>query len=462
MNKYFSLLSLLFSILILGNLKFALAYIIDDLKVDEKNLCSNPAKYVCDENINSSLTNNKRSENQFNLIEQNAQKDPKVQKFISENSKKGGAYCFELEDNDDYNECAKLRYAIMEKNLFTKKRKDVALELFKKAKYSILKVLEKREQSLASFGMSSSKENLLKMISEIKEAQLHFSSTDHLNLSYNAAARSRGLDSDEVWYRFLGQYAKTTNTIFLEGLIINAEYNPEALYRTLLHELSHFIDPSSKFRKDSKFSQNPFQRELMCLKREDSSYAQTGNAECFEKIGKKYRSKDPKFSDAVNLTAKFIRINPDVGWSSPRFPPDENECQLGQLGEAFSDWLASEAYLVDNPIVEFESMEGIYEKNGHRIVDIRQRFQLLPHLLESVASFCSHSNLEREILWTREKQKGIHPMSTDRLNAIMLAHPKIKEALGCSSAEIYQLQNLNENPLPQGFVYCGAELSRNK
>lgn len=430
----------------------------DHNSVNAKALCHNPAPYICNENLNPNILDDKRSENQFKRIVENAKKDPKLLNFIKQKSGSAKVECLELEDSDDYMDCVKLRYKIMEEQFFTKKRKQIALGLFQKAKLSLLTVIEKKYLSLQAIGMKTSKKTLLQMKKEIEEATLYFGSPNHQDISYNASARNRGHDSDEILYQILGPYAETTNTVFLEGVILNAEYNPEALYRTFLHEISHFIDPSEKFREDENYSNNPFQRELQCLKRKDSSFAQAGDATCFEKIGNKYKSKNSVFSEEAKLTAKLNRENPDVGWSSPNFPPNEEVCQSGQLGEAFSDWLATEGYLINNPLSNIQAMDGISESNGVRTINLQERFRLFPDLLESVAGFCSQYHLETEISWSREKQKGIHPRSTDRLNAIMLAHPKVKQALGCSPSEMDNLQSLDGEQLEQGSVYCGKQL----
>ena len=429
--------------------------------VEESELCSNPAKYICDKSLNPSIAEDENAQKLFDQIERDADKNKKVRDYILEKSKGSAEKCLEL-DMKHFVNCVKLRNQIMSERIYTEARKKTAQELFSKAKTAMIEVLEKRARTLEAMGLQGARSNLNKMKDEINEAQLflgEFGSDDiGSKLSYNATAVSEVQESPERWYHFLtrGRY---TNTVFLGGIILHADANPQNLYFTLLHELSHFID-LRKFRGGDDYTGHPFQNELMCLKRDDSASAKNGDYECFETVALKYKNKNSDFSRQVQSTAKDVRNNPDVEWQSPDFPKGETKCQMGQLGEMFADWMATEVFVRAQQLPSVASKTGLYQRNNQRIINLQERFAEIPNITEQVAFFCRGYHLEQryEERTREEKRKDSHPADEDRLNGILLAHPLIKFSLGCSPQNVNNLGNLKDPTLEKGRVYCGGHL----
>lgn len=427
--------------------------------VEESQLCTNPAKYVCDKSINLNVSKIERARDSFDEILRDADKDPRMKSYISQKSNGKAKRCSQL-DIQDYTSCVSLRNPVISDKVYTEGRRKGAQDLFSKAKKSIIQVLEKRERILEAKGEYEAKENIERMKNEINEAQLFFGglSSDDLRteLKFNAVASDLIPKSQQKWSDFLTG-ARFNNTVYLEGLILQADSSPESLYFTLLHELSHFID-LGKFRGGDKYIEHPFKRELNCLKREDSSNAQTGDFACFEDIAKKYESMNPELSKQALRTANNIKSNPDVSWRCPHLPKGESRCQMGQLGEAFADWMATEAFVEDQKLSAIDNKIGIYQRNGIRVIDIQERMKQVPDISKQIASYCSVYQIDQSIGWTRDRQRGTHPMSEDRLNGILLAHPLVKSALGCTSKYLNNLREIARPVLKDGRVYCGKKL----
>ena len=79
-------------------------------------------------------------------------------------------------------------------------------------------------------------------------------------------------------------------------------------------------------------------------------------------------------------------------------------------------------------------------------------------MTERIASYCSGYYLDKKYDLNRETNRASHPVDEDRLNGIMLVHPRIKFALGCTPAQVDNLRDLNREPRQQGRVYCGGHL----
>jgi hypothetical protein len=356
-------------------------------------------------------------------------------------------------------ECIKLRNQVLSKKLFTKERKDEAKIIFKKAKKAILKILNQRLTSLESMNLEESRSSLEKMIEKIKEVEIFFGRYGSDNrgnkITYNASAMKLVHESKRKWHDI---YTKNylRDTVYIQGMILNIDKNPDAIYRTILHELSHFVDPGN-FKSHTKESKNPFQREIKCLRRDDSAQVKPGDANCFEKLASKYEKSNPEYATQARETASFIRENPDESWVSPSTPKGEKGCQMGQMTEAFSDWLSIDAYMesIDHSVLNLQA--GVYRKGNQRIINIKERFSEIPKLLDMASTLCAF--YQNEEISGENEDIDSHPLYKNRLNAILLAHPTTKSALGCSSKTTYFINDLESPKIKEGKVSCWDTLN---
>lgn len=411
-------------------------------EVEESALCANPAKYICQPSLNPYLNQEDRARKLFYQLNNASENDPSVKKYIASKTKKKNTNCFEL-DKESYQECLRLRNIPLSKALYTRERVDKSQALFEQAKVAIITALEKREKAVRELRIEDTLPILEEMKAAVAKSTLIFGSLDS-EQDYNAyAVRSRKLDHFPVR---------------LEGSILRVDDNPESLIVTFLHELSHHVGSYLPSIKKAADARSPFNKELQCLRRIDSVAAKSGDSDCIFRMAYKYEKSNPPLAEELFSVGNQVRLLPGAEWKMPTLPINEGLCQKGQVDEAFSDFLATEAMMNLEKLPPPDSLVGISSSNGQKIINVRQRMSLIPNFIKKLALHCADYQYEQTHPRTDYSIKDSHPSSEDRLNGIFLAHPLVKMALGCSSNNVHNLRDLNQPPLTSGKVYCGMHL----
>lgn len=92
---------------------------------------------------------------------------------------------------------------------------------------------------------------------------------------------------------------------------------------------------------------------------------------------------------------------------------DEEFCPARYVDEALSDWMMTE--VLPMYVAKFKLSKEQYRvgySNAHRTV-------------------CTSSEAEKKSDWGEEESE--HPLTSDRINRMLLAHPKVREQMGCKS-----------------------------
>lgn len=380
-------------------------------EVSEKRLCTEPGWYLCD-----------KARNRYarQLREARADFESKVKE-------------------------AKGSREALSKTIYTEPRKRIAAALFERAKKAITAVLERRLANAKALGIGYSQSTLKTMLARVKAVQLRVAPhKESEQPEFNAHARYYDLDG------------KLTDIVHIEGLVLLADRNPQALFRTLLHELGHFTDPT-----EHEMKEYPFRDETACLQRKDSARAKLADPSCFEKLATAVKDSDAETAEKFDAIAERYRENPYAIPAQPettdRFDLEHGTCQRSQISEAFADWIAAESYFdyARANGLPTDSNTGIVVKpDGKRMIDLNARGALLEPLLDLVSNQCE-GYFEAAVA---SKNHDQHPASHHRVDGILLAHPYAKQLLGCSGPYLSEVRSPFQLSLDSGRAHCGDAL----
>ncbi|MCM2277738.1 MAG: hypothetical protein NDJ89_06650 [Oligoflexia bacterium] len=173
---------------------------------------------------------------------------------------------------------------------------------------------------------------------------------------------------------------------------------PEELEFTLLHELGHLL-----FRDYPKAL-------AACLGSPESVAAQASDRACLKRASLATRVSHPEFSYKLLQADTYYDTLPHFDWTPDDWPEDVPNCQHSQHMEAYADFIAAEAF-------------------GPRLARLPKADQLRA-AQGFVAGRC-RAYLEE--LENPPVPLDGHPAEEARINRIVLAHPAIRAAFGCSS-----------------------------
>ncbi|MEY4616254.1 MAG: hypothetical protein RJB66_1214 [Pseudomonadota bacterium] len=419
---------------------------------DRTEFCSDPSKILCDERYNPLMIKTKEAETNFDLLKRKIEGTQKIKNYIASQSAGELQRCSQLK-LDAWRKCQSLIEDQLEKELYSPQRKQRAREIFLQARSSIVAVLKEKKKQIEQSGPSESLPTINQMIESVEETEIHFGPFIEKDpTTFNVSLKAMIPSKAQKWAESdLDQNYR--NTLYLEGMILYADEAPEALLAAFVGELAHIVGPgSSRFSINKASPRNPFLTELNCLKSKVSINAQPGDANCYQKLAQKYKSIDPRKAESLNATAQNINRNPEMAWSSPILDTTE-KCQMGQTDEAFTDWLATEAFALQ----DINSPEGLNKEKASinkSLILLQEQLVSSKRILGFIARRCNNLPIEKN-----EDLKGDSRLKAlDQLNSILLNHPKIRTTIGCEPTQRPTVPTANnqESPKPS---YCGHQLN---
>lgn len=253
----------------------------------------------------------------------------------------------------------------------------------------------------------------------------------------------------------------------------------DSLALIIAHELGHSIDPcttlltlskSEKIEVNSMFkvpdtdafdyanteegqqkavpamkaSAFPFNKTVACLTGEQSVSADTPNVkEGFQKIRRALQAMEASGGQdrpEVKVYQEILNKADD-----PDTIAKLERCGSGsQVREAFADWIATEAeasrYDKEGPPARkrvlhstaFFAAIGCYSNELNKQVDLLQQCALVKEPPQNpYAAYGSYGSYGTGGGASSDEGADPHPFDADRMDKVFLAHPKIREALGC-------------------------------
>lgn len=443
------------------------------LPISLRGLCENPAQYLCNKSYNGPrLEEDARSRASFKeQIEKADRENVAYQEYLRRHKVKN---CLPLEVQK-WRECKEIRDEFLKKRLFTDERIRKTNEVFSKAKESMIGVLEGYLRRWSSQMPESRRSGLSVALGKMRSAKAHYGTHSQLDdVGYNMEASDYDANFDR------------NPTVIVSGMILLSDTCPACLYFRMLHELSHLVDPCALGikRGDRDYSAHPFSRELRCLHRSDSVGAHRESISCYENVEQKARELNVVVPSGVKTALKSYRDSSDSTCAmEDHFPTWDNRlkqidgvpCHEPQVGEAFADWMATEALSVD--LYGHRELSGIPERDKSDIFTgalVRSRsWDVLTNAATWLCSGYEPTGSRPEREKARREHAGSHPRAEDRVNAILFANPIIKDSVGCprqyvvddetlsdpwySNSRIDKdfRQNAEEEGLP---FYCGQHL----
>lgn len=385
--------------------------------------CKNPSTYLCDEKLNPSVSSISKAFQEFKQIENMAINDPSVVGFHND-----GKICGKFEyGRKEWTECKSQIENMMAPKIYTKDRTEAARQIFLQAKKDLQSFLTQYSSRNSQSAMEA--KVLEEMISTLDKITLKLGNqtTPFFNLS--------------GWNAFY-QSISVEKKMHLEGTVLLADNAPDTLYAIVLHELGHAISPVGDFYFPNYIG-SPFLSQISCLKNEKSIGAKSTDIECVEKYRKDEGKNDPILSDIINRAKK----NPD---NSYFVPPS---CQNGQLNEAFADLIASEVYWLKKK----NTISNLTEVPNRSTGELLPSKEIL-QIFNGVLLFCT--SIKKQNGETRQERKDPHPLASERMDYILLAHPLSMKLLGCSDKLMISNDgNIAADLIPNnGKLYCGSNM----
>jgi len=292
--------------------------------------------------------------------------------------------------------------------------KSISTRFFTEQSWNILqKVFKKVQFDLVHYITHKTKPGAVAndMILAIKNAQLNYG-LSKLDTEFNFES-----------YQLMGN-------VYTQGhILLSSDKN--LLYFIFAHELAHTIDPCSIDQYNQMYTGNPFQRVLHCLHRKDTTHVKRASTQCFKSFIRNREEKGIKVSAfTTSALESYEKGSVCAMIGIPDLNQGETGCDNNQINEVFADWLATE--------VLFESINAQnIEKN-----------------LSSAVSFLCHTNytlenLKRELQFSHS-QGATHLNFLDRMNSLILNHPKYREHFQCYDSttlikgKIPRLQSIDE------------------
>lgn len=203
-----------------------------------------------------------------------------------------------------------------------------------------------------------------------------------------------------------------------------------SLFPIVAHELSHSIDPCSSISK-IKPSEYPFNDTLKCLSGNDSVNARNGDNK-MTIAARLAELKDLRDSGgAGSEQARRLKLEiAELNRENENKSAERCGSSGSQLQEAFSDWMATEAFAEGLPDNETSARKAAFEGTG--LFASLGCYQPPPAKLKAAMSECTEMFPEPEDMGPSD---NTHPFSSSRVNRIYMVHPKIKNALGCTQQE---------------------------
>jgi hypothetical protein len=482
----------------------------DDQFATEQDLCTKPAKYVCDTRINPAAKANIES------VLLTKMRHPEIQKYVRTHikipkasyahlsiqcdklSKKEAAdNCIELQQKlkrtKDYLQCQDLNSSwALAKNAqtrssneqhcwdmvvkaieteYTPARRKKAEAIFESAKEKIIGFLKKRRTLLETIEFNANKTEAMSeldhMIKRLHSAKVDTSAPE-INIPKVIKLQSDiGEIPADLLIRDGALTDVTTKTTRLNFYVSLVEEFPDVVTAVLLHELAHVMiykkvqaiadDESAEQKYDIESinkSGFPFREERRCFKRRDSISPATADVACLKsKLG---ALKSVEIPDAIKEYMKALESDSDrlpIAWSQGVF----DECRASQVFEAFADWIATEVFWENHPLALVE-----LPKSGG-LLNVSRIFRDNPEAFATVVSMCADLKLIRQGLLPYDSastsdELDDHPKSEDRISKIFFAHPKAKSALGCRRKFTNRIKTLSDPVKEDVPAYCSSAL----
>jgi hypothetical protein len=152
-----------------------------------------------------------------------------------------------------------------------------------------------------------------------------------------------------------------------------------------------------------------------CYCQSTMSYIDSGKQVCFENLALKYSKNSPDKAAALKALSTIIKKNKDIGYENPKLELEEEEqCQMGQLDESFSDFMAIESYILE----ESDPLEQVRAstKFSANFIDLKRQLEIMPSIAKTISFFC--------ITMTERERSAFdyydsHPYTKDRLNCYL-------------------------------------------
>mgnify|MGYP001583829407 CR=1 FL=1 len=409
------------------------------LSWNQERVCNNPAKYICNKNINPAVDTLHRTYNNLKTSLANAERDLSSSGVCSPSCRSA----------------AERRVAQGQggtEGAYSERRTNSAKQIFNRALGRITTMLRNKFPAEAS--------TLIQLLPA--RDSLHFANQN----------------------RKMGQLEWNAHSSLTEGvtlgsmvMLVDNSNGEKILEQILTHEIAHMIDPCN-FEKLKKIRPNiyatyPLAGVAQCLSRSDGlgaymkvdpndgnmqgHYIGTARRQIENRPGNIFSpdSEDKKkehiktwlqdFNETTRATPSCMGIsNAYAGANS------EREFKQPQGGEAMADWLATES-LAD----------------GLSLPTADDPQSVLSNFAPYISLMCQYYDQEKQCdlgahqeLVMGRKNKDEHNLAVDRINRIFFANPKFNRALGCAS----RTQEINANSAPVGArgqgrtVYCPSSV----
>lgn len=308
-------------------------------------------------------------------------------------------------------------------------------KLFVEAKGHIVKMLEGRRNS-------ANAKDINQMIAQVKAVQMKSLSVP---IEWEELAM-QGCEAPNAYY------TPGENTVTLCPQILN--YPDGGLYSVIAHELGHSIDSCNVANhpeqgKEIYPDKNPLKGVLSCLQSAQSIGAKVPSKDDLEKRIEEERDEllaemkemgdaeggEDNFTDGTE--AMFADRISEVG----QFYDSQKHCASfigsGHMQEAFSDWIATQAVTAKIKGMKESSKAKEFAFSSQAIflgLDCQNIKQVTMDRVKAAAGkACSaledYENYLQEA--DADDDYSSHPKASDRVNKIMMADPKMREALGC-------------------------------
>lgn len=281
--------------------------------------------------------------------------------------------------------------------LYTPERKAKARDLFERARTLALEILSAKA--------APGSEHLAPLQASLAQARLAMEPAD--------------FEAQPAELLQFNAHTFADRTIFIDGLILLADQNPDALFQVIAHEMGHVVGPTYLFLKSLKFNRAPvfpkydgsypFDDGLRCVARKVTQPDLGCLYEQAEEMGRTAAFRD--FAAGYALAADRLKENPYV--SIGLFSVGK-KCQIGQNEEAFADFFSSELLA--------RSLAG----GTLSAAELDRRIE------NSLAFFC-------EGTWREEFQAPAltapYPAMAARIDQILLSNDRLRDLLGSRPTE---------------------------
>lgn len=413
--------------------------------VKEDSFCVNPAKFLCQPSINPAMRDSYETQALYRHYVEEAKRLPGV---IDHFDKEGVVRVSQLSDPLKNRVIPKMNEHLRDK-LFTENRMSIARTQFENAKKQVLILLNHKLDSLKKNEDVNRAEAIVKSIASIKKIQLTLPRTDTDLISSNAT------------------YDAQSDSLLLEGAILYADHNQDELFFIFAHELGHriyrqgwdnyYLDTIKNSLVGSEdLNSHPFGDTIDCLTHPQSIGTKSVDFACLRDLAKKFQDSNPNLTHEIEDARKRCERFPSAcgfGLSITGEP-----CNMGQSHEAFADWIATESVVgsIKSMGNDFDKRHSVLgqDSRGINYIDLKYN-PTFHHLSGFVSLFCSGAVEDMNQGLTRGTTNHTHPIDQDRINRIFLAHPFLRNALGCSKEYSHDaLPGQSEAVDPKKTLYC--------